>query len=689
MAMNRREWMLAAVAASGFGRAEELRYPGTPYRDYSRCLPDYLRALASEAYARRNQEIARLTTPAAIAKRQKWSRETFWSLTGGEPERSPLHLKTTGSFERAAYRVEKLVFESFPGLHVPALLYIPKNHKPPFPGVLFQMGHAPNGKAGATYQRCCQGLAQLGYLVLGFDPMGQGERIYYPDASGLRTQLGSPDGEHSFAGKQMLLAGDSATRLQTWDAVRALDVLAAHPLVDAKRLASTGQSGGGTLTMFLVAVDDRLAAAAVMSGNTENVACANFNPPGSTDDAEQNFPGSGPLGWDRWDTLYPFAPKPLLVSVSDKDFFGTYSPRYIRSGWEEFQKLKSVYAVLGKAGSLEWGGTPMPHGLSHDTRLLIYNFFGRRLRGDATKITEEPPVSLESDETLAVSKGGNVVRSFGGATPHAMTVKRPIAKRAGDLAELLRVVRPSPALRPAVVGRAAWRRVTVEALEVRVAPSVFVPAWLYLPPNPRVCLIAQQQSGRLSQWQEEDLFHQLALEGAAICVPDVRGVGDLTPEFSTGAARHSREHNEEEDYAWSSLILGKPLLGQRVTDLLAVLAALRKYERTASLPQRFAAQGRMTVPAEIAMMLDKQVEKLCLIGGLTSFRGIVAEEYYAAPFANFLPRILEWGDLEDVRSAIAPRPVQLLGMLDGAGRPAANAKKGSWDFKTLLSFLRG
>src|SRR5947209_14439698 len=165
--------------------------------------------------------------------------------------------------------------------------------------------------------------------------MGQGARVDDPDVAGKRTRLPSADAEHTVPGRQMLLRGDTSSRLQVWDAVRSLDYLAAHPMVDPQRLASTGQSGGATLTMLLAAVDDRLAAAVVSMGNTENFACANFNPPGSVDDAEQNFVGSGPVAFDRWDLLYPFAPKPLLVIASAHDFYGTYSPSYLASGREE------------------------------------------------------------------------------------------------------------------------------------------------------------------------------------------------------------------------------------------------------------------------------------------------------------------------------------------------------------------
>ena len=210
-------------------------FPGVAYREYARCLPDFLRDLAARAYQERNREIAGLTSVEAIRRRQKWARETSWKIAGGMPQRTPLNTRTLGSFERAGYRVEKLVYESVPNFPIPANLYIPSNARPPLPGILFQMGHTPNGKAGDTYQRCCQGLVKLGYLVLAFDPMGQGERIYYPNATGRSSRLSSPDNEHTVPGKQMLLMGDTVTRMQVWDAVRSLDVLAAHPLVDPQR----------------------------------------------------------------------------------------------------------------------------------------------------------------------------------------------------------------------------------------------------------------------------------------------------------------------------------------------------------------------------------------------------------------------------------------------------------------------
>ncbi len=683
--VTRRQVLLSLGGAAAL-RAQQ-RYPGVTYRDYSRVLPDFLGKLAAEAYRRRNQALAQLTSVSNIRQRQRWARDTFWKLIGGIPDRTPLNTRTIDSFTRPGYRVDKLVYESQPGLHVAANLYVPTTGKPPYPAVLFQMGHAPNGKASPTYQRCCQGLVQLGYVVLGFDPMGQGERIYYPDASGIRTRLPSADEEHSLAGRQMLLAGDSATRLQVWDAVRSLDVLASHPMVDPARIATSGQSGGATLSMFLVAVDDRIAASVVCSGNTENVACRDFVSPGSTDDAEQNFPGSGPLGWDRWDLFYPFAPKPMLVTVSDKDFFGTYSPNYISSGWQEFQKLKSVYEVLGRGSQLAWGGTPLPHGLSYDTRLLMYNWLGRWLNGGGEGIREEPPTRLEPDEALWVSPKGSMVRGFEGETPHSLCVKRPVRRGAGSITDHLGVVMPAPSVRAAVLKKVQSREADIEALEIPSEPGVFLPAWMFRPKRAdasKPLLVLLEPQGRLARWHEDELYLTLAGMGYAVCVPDLRGVGDLTPAVGRGAARHARDHNSEEEYAWSSLILGRPLLGQRVTDVLAVLRAVHAPGARVVV----AAQGKMTVPALYAALLDTEVSGIYLSGGLASFRSLVETEEYVYPFANFVPGIAGFMDLPEIVRSLAPRRVTLAGTVNASGKAVgAGVQRKMFDDASHVSVL--
>ena len=637
------------------------------YRDYSRVLPDYLAAIARDAYERRNQALAQLTTADAIRARQRWVRDTFWQLIGGMPERSPLDQRTTGSFQRDGYRVEKIVYQSRPGLYIPANLYLPTTGKAPHPGVLFQMGHSVNGKAAEPYQKCCQGLARLGYVVLAFDPMGQGERI--------ATHLRSADGEHTLAGRQMLLVGDTATRMQTWDAVRSLDVLAAHPMVDPARLASTGQSGGGTLTMLLMAVDDRLAAAAVSCGNTENFACADFDPPGSTDDAEQDLIASAPVAFDRWDLLYPLAPKPLLVLASARDFFGTYSPRYLASGREEFDKLAKVYETLGARDRIAWDETPAPHALAYFLRTRIYAWFERWLHGRTVAEIKEPAVAPERDETLWVGQTGSVVRDFGSKTPFELT--REVTGRIhGDFvpASVPRLLALEPVHSSAVteLKRIPSEGCDIAAIEVETSPKVWAPAYVFLPhkqhPKKALLLIADPH-GRSARWAEGGLYHRLAAQGCPVCAVDVRGIGDLAPEASRGAQGYAIGHATDEAYAWASLILGRPLIGQRVTDLAAYARALSSY-----MPDRrivLAAEGALAVPALFATALEPRIHAAYLGGCLLSYRSILEMEDYRHPTADFVPGILPLTDLPRVAEMAAPRRITLAGTVDGAGRRVA------------------
>jgi dienelactone hydrolase len=669
-----RRTLLQGVTLLGGSLANAQSLPQVPYRNYARCLPDYLRHLAREAYERRSQALAALTSETAIRERQRWVRETFWKLTGGEPVRTPLNARVTRSVEKKGFRVDCVLFESQPGLHVSANLYIPTGVTGPFPGVLFQPGHSSNGKAYAGYQLCCQGLALLGFVVLAIDPMGQGERTYYPGDIPWQSRLaGGADDEHTLPGKQMLLVGDTATRLQTWDAVRSLDYLAQHPLVDPKRLASAGQSGGGTNTMLLAAVDDRLAAAVACCANTENVAAKDFIPPGATDDAEQNFIGSGAVGFDRWDLLYPLAPLPLLIHSSSKDFAGTYSPNYIASGVEEFRRLEGVYQRLGHPERIAWRDSLLPHGLSYDLRLSTYNWLRRWLQGKAEPLTEEPAVAALPDRELFVSPNGNVVKAFGGETP--ATLARKVPRRSMDpkveLAALLRVQRSTGPATVTTLGRTAFRDVAIEAIEVQSAVGVWLPVWVYRPKIGRSTqtLLVLDPAGR-QEWREGGLYDRLARRGVTVCAADIRGIGDMLPEFSGGAARHAQTHNSEQHYAWSSLILGETLVSQRVSDILTLATAMAQLTSASSM--HLAAKGILTTPALFAAALEPKFSAVLLSGGIASFLEVLnatefpaggyfvsAQEQGQDIFGSFVPGLLTKTDLPQIAAALGPRRVLL------------------------------
>jgi dienelactone hydrolase len=681
--MTRRQALILPIPAYA-----QLRFPGFVYRDYPGCLPGYLRALASDAREKRLRDIAALTTRVAIRRRQQWVRDTLARLIGGFPERTALNVRQVGSLERRGYVVQKLIYESRPNFYVSANLYVPADGQGPFPGVLFQLGHSANGKAYDSYQCACQGLVKLGFLVLAFDPMGQGERIYYPDSTGTQSRLQDVDDEHTVPGRQMLLVGSTCTQFQLWDAIRSLDYLAGHPLVDPKRLASVGQSGGATLTMLLAAVDDRLAAAAEFSGNTENLTCRNFLPPGSTDDAEQNLIGGAPLGLDRWDLFYPFAPKPMLISISDKDSFGTYSPNYVSDSGEEFQRLANSYKVLGAAQNLAWADSPLPHGLSYDSRLPLYNWLRMRLKHESEPIREEPPVAPEPDRTLWVTESGSLVKSLGGETPFTLTKKQfaslPTVTSAPAMNQLLRLEQPLRT-RPTILRKVpSLHGVSIQALDVPVVRNVGIPAWLFRSERTAKdapAVIVLDPKGRNSAWREGELCQALAAQGFSVCAVDVRGIGDLAPEFSSGSPAYARSHQDSENYAWSSLILGRPLAGQRVTDILALIHAVRQLE---SRPVVVAALGEMTVPALFAAALEPSIDALYLAGGLSCFASIVQTENYRHSFANFVPGILAHTDLPEIAARLAPRRVMVAGPVDGGGEPlnmeaARNVYKSSLD----------
>jgi cephalosporin-C deacetylase-like acetyl esterase len=216
-----------------------------------------------------------------------------------------------------------------------------------------------------------------------------------------------------------------------------------------------------------------------------------------------------------------------------------------------------------------------------------------------------------------------------------------------------------------VRGATRYRDCDIQAIEVNSAPKVWCPAWLFLPKREWTkLLVVLEPNGRNGRWHEGDLYDQLASSGVAVCAADVRGVGDLEPQFSPGAAGYERSHQGEEDYAWAGLILGRPLVGQRVTDVIAIVDALARQYPQARIA--VAARDKMTVPALCAAALEPRIASVYLAHPLASWRSLTESETYSYPLANFVPDVLRVTDLPQIARSIAPRPVTVLDVWDAA-----------------------
>src|SRR5262245_34168427 len=217
----------------------------------------YLRNLARQAVEKRRLTFEGLKDTKDILAYQQRLRQQFLEKLGSFPERTPLNARVVGTINGDGYRVENVLFESRPRHYVAANFYIPDGMGP-HPGAILSCGHSNlPGKASEAYQLAGILAAKHGIAVLCYDPIGQGERFQMLSADGTpRYRLSTT--EHSHVGTSCILVGKNAATYRIWDGMRALDYLEGRPDIIKGKYGCTGISGGGTLTEYLMALDDRL-----------------------------------------------------------------------------------------------------------------------------------------------------------------------------------------------------------------------------------------------------------------------------------------------------------------------------------------------------------------------------------------------------------------------------------------------
>jgi len=292
------------------------------------------------------------------------------------PEKNPLHPVIFGRIVHEDYSVEKVYIEALPGYYLCGNLYRPVGRPGKLPAILSAHGHWDYGRLenqplNSVPVRAIN-LARQGFVVFTHDMVGYNDTIQTP---------------HDFGGKREQLWAFGPLGLQLWNSIRALDFLQSLPDVDPERLAMTGESGGGTQTFLLAAVDDRIKysvpvnmISAIMQGGSQ---C-------------ENAPG---LRFDTFNVEFGamMAPRPMLMIAATGDWTRN-TPQ------EEYPAIRSIYELYGKPENLEMVQIDAPHNYNKASREAMYKFFDKRILGKETD-GKEPGTHVEKLQDLLVWHG--------------------------------------------------------------------------------------------------------------------------------------------------------------------------------------------------------------------------------------------------------------------------------------------
>ena len=555
---------------------------------------------------RRYRTLAEWEKRAAAIRRHILVCAGLWPL----PVKTPLKAQIFGRIEREGYAVEKVFFESLPGFFVCGNLYRPLGEGP-FPALAcphghWQRGRLENTELGSIAGRCIN-FARQGLVAFSYDMVG------YNDSDQLvHREIG---------GRREALWGIGALSLQLWNSIRAIDLLASLADVQAERIGCTGASGGGTQTFLLMAVDERIKAAAPV-----NMVSAYMQ--GGCRCENQ---GHLRLDINNVEIASCMAPRPLLLVSCTGDWTAN-TPEV------EFPAVHAIYGLYGAQDQVSEVQIDAPHNYNQPSREAVYAFFNRHLLGGQGRVAEQA-FAVERDEDLLVFSG----RAKPAHALDALGVFAAVIARSEQ--RLGCFERPTCAALASLLGVDAAPQVAVESLGFRreagyvaeelvlgrVGRGERVRAAFFIPRGPQgkmpATLIAD------AHWAGDEpgeLAQGLLQAGGAVLV--------VAPFLTDGA---EREGHDELDPLYHTY--NQATMACRVQDILTGLAYLDQHLRVGQC--RLVGLGETGVWCLFARALARGVVRTAVDWG---GRDLSDDEAWTG--ALFAPGIRALGD---VRTALA------------------------------------
>ena len=615
------------------------------HNDFGNAVNEYFVREFRRLYKERQKRIEELQTPEDIlryaARAKKRIREVF-DLE--RYPRTPLNARITSEYTFKYYSLRNLIFESSPGYYVTANLYLPSGITAPVPAVLHLCGHNADGKACTNGVSLNVGLAANGIAVLVIDPVCQGER-YQHFMENERDLCGA----HNMIGKELVLFGEHFSAWRAWDGLRALDLLCELPEIDASKLMLTGCSGGGTMTTWLNALDDRFIAAAPSCAVTRWRRTVENELP---IDAEQMPPSLAGEGYDMADFLIASLPRPILVSGETNDFFDE------RGQQEVGREVEKLSRILNAPIFSTYFTGPNDHGLKPEQRNAIREFFFKAAGVEPRGIAEEDIPRPETEQKMA-APGGDVF-NIPGNLPAMERMKQRCAQVISarvplDKKSLADALKKCLALPPEIPVPGDYRRLPLQTFRNE---EQLINRYL-IENDERILGVLNAYTGKgdfqLPKCKEvffylpdfeciemESLPEEL-YQGRPLFGFDAFGVGNLIPtSCSVSGRKPGSFYGAYWHFAGLAQMLGKSFPGLQVEGILAALKLLRA---NGTEKVTLAGRGAGVLPALCtALLADDMVESTLLMDVPPSFEEIAGTYNYRS-FSEMVPGILKYTDL--------------------------------------------
>ena len=643
---------------------------------------------ANKHYDLRDKEIANLKTKSEWLQRQNRVTAALRELVGPFPERTPLNPRIIDVVQKDGYRIEKLIYESMPGFFVTGCLFIPKSTGGKLPAILNVIGHNQEAFRDELYQIVYLNLVKKGFVVLAIDPIGQGEDVQYYDPKIQFSSIGYTVIEHCYFGNQCFLSGVSPGRYFAWDGIRGIDYLQTRPEVDPNRIGVTGFSGGGTVTSYIGALDQRVKVSVPCSWST---ASRRQTETKGAQDAETIFVRGLVKGITFEDLVEVRAPKPTLMTFTTRDEYLS-----IQGAREAYQEIRKAYRVLGREENVALVEDDYKHWMTPRIRSAMYAFLMRHLEvpGDPTeekvtilpkeelKVTPTGQIStfLQAESVFSINRkeSGILLENLRKAR---MNVGAHLEEVRNKAKELSGYVAPGSDLAPAFFnGRYQREGYSVGRYAVQGEGNYVIPLLLFVPAVDNkefAALVYLHPQGKVAEAQRGGEIEKLVRRGYVVAAVDLLGVGETKNTVTRALA---------DDY--TGVMIGRSTVGIQAGDVAGIVSYLKHLDYVD--PMRVGAVGvdEMCLPLIHAAAFDPSISGVVLAGSLISYRCVVMNKLYriglikneGGGYVHPYEVDFSWGvagaltgyDLPDIVGCIAPRKVVLAGMKNQLLEPASD-----------------